>query len=56
MNLATNHVNNYVRASLGGVYPYDLTIEEYDDDFFMLLGLEKIPMKEVVLKPILLKI
>lgn len=55
MNLVTNHVNSYVRASLGGVCPYDLAIEEYDDDFFMLLGLEKISMKDVVLKPNLLK-
>ena len=55
MNLVTNHVNSYVRASLGGICPYDLAIEEYDDDFFMLLGLEKISMKDVVLKPNLLK-
>ena len=55
MNLVSNHVNSYVRASLGGVSPYDLAIDEFDDDFFMLLGLEKIPMKDVILKPIILK-
>ena len=55
MNLITNHVNSYVRASLGGISPYDLAIDKFDEDFFIALGLEKIPMKDVVLKPSLLK-
>ncbi len=55
MSKVTNHVNSYVRASLGGVTPYDLAIDNYDEDFFILLGLEKIPMKDVILKPDLLK-
>lgn len=53
--LITNHVNSYIRCSLGGISPYDIAMENYDDDFFVLLGLERIKNVEVNLTPKLIK-
>ncbi len=55
LTLVTNHVNSYVRDSLQKSCPYDLAIDRYDEDFFVLLGLERIPKEQVVLTPDLLK-
>lgn len=55
MTLAANHLNSYVRKSLFGKCPYDLAMAALPEDFFMLLGLERIPAGEVVMKPCLLK-
>ena len=55
MTLATNHINSYVRKSLFEKCPYDLARDIFPDDFFVLLGLEQIPAKEVLLAPGLLK-
>lgn len=51
MTLITNHVNSYIRKSLGGICPYDTAMETYDEDFFVLLGLELIPYNLVNLTP-----
>lgn len=53
--LITNHVNSYVRKALGGICPYDEAMEKYDEDFFILLGLERIKSSEVIMTPDLLK-
>jgi len=53
--LITNHVNSYIRKELGGISPYDRAMEEYSEDFFVLLGLVMIDKKEVILKPFLIK-
>lgn len=55
MTLAANHLNSYVRKSLFGRCPYDLAMTTLPEDFFLLLGLERIPGSEVILKPRLLK-
>jgi len=55
MTLITNHVNSYVRKALGGICPYDTAMETYDEDFFILLGLELIPYKDVNLTPSLVE-
>lgn len=55
MTLATNHINSYVRKSLFEKSPYDLATDILPNDFFILLGLEQIPAKEVLLTPDLLK-
>lgn len=55
MTLATNHINSYIRKSLFEKCPYDLATDILPDDFFILLGLEQIPAKEVLLTPELLK-
>lgn len=56
MTLITNHINSYVRKSLGGICPYDTAMETYDEDFFILLGLEMISGEEVNLTPSLVKV
>ena len=55
MTLAANHLNSYVRRSLFGKCPYDLAMAALPEDFFLLLGLERIPAGEVIMKPSLLK-
>lgn len=55
MNLLTNHVNSYIRRELGGICPYDEAMETYKEDFFVLLGLERIPAQKVILTPKLLR-
>lgn len=55
MTLAANHLNSYVRKSLFGRCPYDLAMAALPEDFFVLLGLERIPAGEVTMKPGLLK-
>lgn len=55
MTLAANHLNSYVRKSLFGRCPYDLAMTALPEDFFLLLGLERIPGSEVILKPRLLR-
>ena len=55
MTPAANHLNSYVRKSLFGRCPYDLAMAALPEDFFLLLGLERIPGSEVILKPRLLK-
>lgn len=47
--LITNHVNSYVRKALGDICPYDIAMEVYEEDFFDLLGLERIPYNEIAL-------
>lgn len=53
--LISNHVNSYVRKTLGGICPYESAMEIYPEDFFVLLGLEKIKKENVILTPDLLK-
>lgn len=55
MILATNHINSYARSSLFGKSPFDIAQKVLPADFFLLLGLEKIPAQDVLLKPALLK-
>lgn len=54
MSLATDHINSYVRKSLFGKSPYSLARTLLPEDFFIFLGLEQIPAKEVTLTPELL--
>lgn len=54
MVLLTNHLNSYIRKSTFGKSPYDIAMSALPEDFFVLLGLEKIPPNEVMLKPSLL--
>ncbi len=55
MTLAANHLNSYARKSLFGRCPYDLAMAALPGDFFVLLGLERIPANDVTMKPCLLK-
>lgn len=55
MTLAANHLNSYVRKSLFGRCPYEPAMAALPEDFFLLLGLERIPAGEVIMKPTLLR-
>ncbi len=51
MTLVSNHVNSYPRPEFENVIPYELASKAMPEDFFILLGLEQIPQKEVILSP-----
>lgn len=53
--LMVNHLNSYVRKSLGGKCPFDYAKEIFPKDFFVLLGLEQVKPTEVIMKPRLIK-
>mgnify|MGYP004529110261 CR=1 FL=1 len=54
ISLMMNHINSYYRKSLMGKTPYEVAMQMYPEDFFILLGLELIPPEHVLLKPSLL--
>ena len=49
-----NHINSYRRKSQFGKCAYDIAMAVFPEDFFILLGLEKIPDNDVTLSPALL--
>lgn len=53
--LITNNINSYKRKALGGKSPYDVAMFVFPEDFFTLLGLEKINAEDVNLTKSLLK-
>ena len=55
ITLMINHINSFCRKSLWGKSPYDLAMNVMPQDFFVLLGLEKIPADDIILRPKLLK-
>ncbi len=55
ITLMMNHVNSYRRKKQFGRCAYDSAMEIMPEDFFVLLGLEKIPDTEVILAPALLR-
>ena len=54
ISLMMNHINSYYRKSLMGKTPYEVAMQMFPEDFFVLLGLELIPPEQVLLKPSLL--
>ncbi len=54
ISIMMNHINSYCRESLFGKCPYDMAMAVMPEDFFTLLGLEKIPADEVLLRPSLI--
>lgn len=52
--VAASHVNSYPRASLFGKSPIDLAGLLLPDGFLDLIGVEKLPIEEVILRPSLL--
>ena len=55
VTLVANHINSIARASLNGCTPFELTQLLIDRKLLDLCRLEKIPAKQVILKPSLLK-
>lgn len=51
INLMMNHVNSFLRKELFGKSPYDVAMAVLPQDFFILLGLEKISPEDIILKP-----
>ena len=55
INLMMSHVNSYSRQALNGKSPYDAFSFFYGEEILMKLGLRRIPARDVILKPELLK-
>lgn len=55
VSLMMNHVNSQRRKSLFGKAPMDVAKAIFPEDFFILLGLERIPDDKVCLKPSLIR-
>lgn len=51
ISLMMNHINSMFRKTLYGKSPYDVAMAVLPEDFFILLGLEKISPADVTLKP-----
>ena len=55
LNLIFSHVNSVTRKSLNGKTPFELFEFTYGKKITSLFGIEKIPPKEVIQSPLLLK-
>ena len=55
VELLFSHINSYVRGSNENRTPYDLMAARFGEGFVEAIGIRRIPAKEVVLKPSLLK-
>lgn len=54
LTLVTNHINSYARPDMNYIRPYDTAWQSLPEEFFDSLGLETIPIQEVILKPSLI--
>ena len=54
VSLAASHVNSYTRSVLDGKTPYDVAAEKLPYELFERFGIERIPPRDVILKPSLL--
>ena len=50
-----SHVNSYVRGSNENRTPYELMLARFGEGFMEAIGVKRIPAKDVLLKPSLLK-
>jgi len=50
-----SHINSYVRESNENRTPYDLMAGRFGEGFMEAIGVKRIPAKDVLLKPSLLK-
>ena len=50
-----SHINSYVRGSNENRTPYERMLARFGDGFMEAIGVKRIPGKEVLLKPSLLK-
>ena len=55
VELLFSHINSYVRGSNENRTPYDLMAARFGEGFMEAIGIRRIPAKEVLLKPSLLK-
>ena len=55
ISLMMSHINSYAREGLNGRSPYDLFSLIYGDEVLQKLGIQRIPAREIILRPELLK-
>ena len=55
INLVMSHVNSYIRKKLNDISPYDIFSSVFGNDILPKLGITRIPLEDVILKPSLLK-
>ena len=55
ISLMMSHINSYAREGLNGRSPYDLFSLIYGEETLQKLGIQRIPAREIILKPELLK-
>ena len=55
VELLFSHINSYVRGSNENRTPYELMLARFGEGFMEAIGVKRIPAKEVLLKPSLLK-
>ena len=51
MTLVSNHINSYPCPDMNFIRPYEMAMGIMPKEFFELLGLKAIPIKEILLKP-----
>ena len=55
ISLMMSHINSYAREGLNGRSPYDLFSLIYGDETLQKLGIQRIPAREIILRPELLR-
>ena len=55
ISLMMSHINSYAREGLNGRSPYDLFALIYGEEALQKLGIQRIPDREIILKPELLR-
>ena len=55
ISLMMSHINSYAREGLNGKSPYDLFALIYGEEALQKLGIQRIPPKDIILKPELLR-
>ena len=55
ISLMMSHINSYAREGLNGRSPYDLFSLIYGDEALRKLGIQRIPARDIILKPELLR-
>ena len=55
ISLMISHINSYAREGLNGRSPYDLFALIYGEEALQKLGIQRIPAREIILKPELLR-
>ena len=55
ISLMMSHINSYAREGLNGRSPYDLFSLIYGEEALQKLGIQRIPAREIILKPELLR-
>ena len=55
VSLMMSHINSYAREGLNGRSPYDLFALIYGDETLQKLGIQRIPARDIILRPELLR-